>query len=103
MIEVTDSNFQELMADATPLVIDFWAPWCGPCRMVGPVIDELATEYEGRIRVGKCNVDESIDVAEAVGIRNIPTILFYKGGQLVDKQVGAAAKPALKQKFDALL
>ena len=76
--------------------MDFWAPWCGPCKMVGPIIDELATEYEGKVIIGKCDVDENGDVAAEYGIRNIPTVLFFKNGELVDKQVGSAPKSALR-------
>lgn len=103
MVEFTDSNFNELMATDKPIVIDFWATWCGPCRMVGPVITELAEEYDGRIVVGKCDVEENEDIAMEYGIRNIPTILFFKGGQVIDKIVGAQAKARIQQKFDALL
>jgi len=85
------------------MVVDLWAPWCGPCRMLGPVISELANEYDGRIVVGKCNVDEEEDLAVEFGVRSIPTILFFKDGQLVDKFVGAAPKAVLDEKFKALL
>ena len=83
--------------------MDFWATWCGPCRMVGPVISELAKEYDGKITVGKCDVEENEDLAVEFGIRNIPTILFFKNGQVVDKLVGAQSKAKLQEKFDALL
>ena len=85
------------------MVLDFWAEWCGPCRMVAPIIDELATEYEGRVTIGKMDVDNNNDVVAQFGIRNIPTILFFKDGQLADKQVGAATKADLKAKVEALL
>ena len=103
-LEITDSNYQELMADTSkPVVIDFWATWCGPCRMVSPIIDELSAEYEGKVVIGKCNVDENEDLTLQYGIRNIPTVLFFKNGQLVHKQVGSAPKPAFVQKIEALL
>ena len=102
-LEITDSNYKEILAEGKPVVIDFWAPWCGPCRMVGPIIDELATEYEGKAIIGKCDVDDNDDVASEFGIRNIPTVLFFKDGQLVDKQVGSAPKATYVAKIDALL
>lgn len=102
-LEITDNNFKEILAKGTPVVIDFWAPWCGPCRMVGPIIDELAKEYEGRVIMGKCDVDENSDLPAEFGIRNIPTVLFFKDGALVDKQVGAVAKPAFVEKVEKLL
>lgn len=103
-LEITDANYKEVMADTSkPVVIDFWATWCGPCRMVSPVIDELAKEYEGRVVIGKCNVDDNEDLTMEYGIRNIPTVLFFKNGQLVDKQVGSAPKPTYVQKIEALL
>ena len=98
-----DESVKELIASGQPVVIDFWAEWCGPCRMVAPIIDELSAEYEGKVAIGKYNVDEENDLSAEYGIRNIPTILFFKGGQLVDKHVGAAPKAALKAKVDALL
>ena len=101
--EITDSNFQEILAEGKPVVMDFWAPWCGPCKMVGPIIDELATEYEGKVIIGKCDVDENGDVAAEYGIRNIPTVLFFKNGELVDKQVGSAPKSAYVAKIEAIL
>lgn len=102
-LEITDSNYKEILAESKPVVIDFWAPWCGPCKMVGPIIDELATEYEGKAIIGKCDVDDNDDVASEFGIRNIPTVLFFKDGQLVDKQVGSAPKGTYAAKIDALL
>ena len=102
-LEITDSNFQEILAEGKPVVMDFWAPWCGPCKMVGPIIDELATEYEGKVIIGKCDVDENGDVAAEYCIRNIPTVLFFKNGELVDKQVGSAPKSAYVAKIEAIL
>ncbi|MBQ8223838.1 MAG: thioredoxin [Bacteroides sp.] len=102
-LEITDSNYKELLAEGKPLVIDFWAPWCGPCKMVGPIIEELATEYEGKALIGKCDVDDNDDVASEFGIRNIPTVLFFKDGKLVDKQVGSSSKATYAAKIDALL
>ena len=102
-LEITDSNFQEILAEGKPVVMDFWAPWCGPCKMVGPIIAELATEYEGKVIIGKCDVDENGDVAAEYGIRNIPTVLFFKNGELVDKQVGSAPKSAYVAKIEAIL
>ena len=102
-LEITDSNFQEILAEGKPVVMDFWAPWCGPCKMVGRIIDELATEYEGKVIIGKCDVDENGDVAAEYGIRNIPTVLFFKNGELVDKQVGSAPKSAYVAKIEAIL
>ena len=102
-VTITNENFESLKNGEQPLVIDFWATWCGPCRMVGPVISELATEYDGRVTVGKCDVEENEDLAAEFGIRNIPTIIFFKGGQVVDKIVGAQSKTKLQEKFEALL
>ena len=102
-VKITSENFESLKNGELPLVVDFWATWCGPCRMVGPVISELAQEYDGRIVVGKCDVEECEDIAMEFNIRNIPTILFYKGGQVVDKMVGAQAKTRIQEKFEALL
>ena len=102
-VEITDNNFKEILAEGKPVVIDFWAPWCGPCKMVGPIIEELAGEYEGKALIGKCDVDENGDVAAEYGIRNIPTVLFFKNGELVDKQVGSAPKPTYAAKIEALL
>lgn len=102
-LEVTDANFEELVNAGKPMVLDFWAEWCGPCRMVSPIIDELATEYEGKVTIGKMDVDNNNDVVAQFGIRNIPTVLFFKERKLVDKQVGAAQKSAFVAKIDALL
>lgn len=102
-LEITDNNYKELLAEGKPVVIDFWASWCGPCKMVAPIIEELAAEYEGKVIIGKCDVDENSDMPAEFGIRNIPTVLFFKGGELVDKQVGSAAKPTYVSKIEALL
>lgn len=102
-LQVTDANFEELVNSGKPMVLDFWAEWCGPCRMVAPIIDELATEYEGRVTIGKMDVDNNNDVVAQFGIRNIPTVLFFKDGQVVDKQVGAAPKATFVAKINALL
>ena len=102
-VQITNENFESVKSGNLPLVVDFWATWCGPCRMIAPIISELAADYDGRIVVGKCDVDENDDVAIEFGVRNIPTILFFKGGKLVDKFVGAATKATLDEKFRALL
>ena len=102
-VQITSENFESLKNGAQPLVVDFWATWCGPCRMVAPIIAELAEEYDGKIVVGKCDVEENDDIAAEMGIRNIPTILFFKNGQLVDKFVGASTRAVLDEKFKALL
>jgi len=102
-VQITSENFESLKNGQLPLVVDFWATWCGPCRMIAPIIAELAKEYEGQVVVGKCDVEENEDLAMEFGIRNIPTILFFKGGQVVDKIVGAVNKAKLDEKFQALL
>ena len=103
LVTFTDSNFDELMAAGKPVVVDLWAEWCGPCRMVGPIIEELAEEYKDQVIIGKCDVDENGDLPGRFGIRNIPTVLFFKNGELVDKQVGSAPKPTYAEKIKALL
>jgi thioredoxin 1 len=102
-LKVTDENYEELLNGDKPVVLDFWAEWCGPCRMVGPIIDELATEYEGKVLVGKVDVDENNDIVAQYGIRNIPTVLFFKNGQIVDKQIGAGPKNIFVDKVKELL
>ena len=100
---ITDANFSEVLNTDMPVLVDFWATWCGPCRALAPVIEELAQEYEGKAVVGKCNVDDCEDLPMNYGIRSIPTLLFFKNGQLVDKLVGAAPKASIAAKLDALL
>ena len=102
-VKITSENFESYKNGELPLVVDIWATWCGPCKMVGPIISELANDYDGRIVVGKCDVEENNEVAAEFGVRSIPTILFFKGGQLVDKFVGATSKETLDAKFQALL
>ena len=99
-VQITSENFESLKNGQQPLVVDFWATWCGPCRMVAPIISELAEKYDGKIVVGKCDVEENDDLANAYGIRNIPTILFFKNGEVVDKLVGAVSKAKFEEKFD---
>lgn len=91
------------MASGKPVVIDFWAEWCGPCRMIAPIVDELAAEYGDKVVIGKCDVEENDEITAKYGVRNIPTIIFLKNGELVDKQVGACSKDALKAKIEKLL
>ncbi|MFW5753837.1 MAG: thioredoxin [Marinilabiliaceae bacterium] len=103
-VEATDSNFEEeVLKSDKPVLVDFWAEWCGPCRMVGPIVDELAEEYDGKAVMAKMDVDSNPDTSVKFGIRNIPTILFFKNGEVVDKQVGAVPKATLASKLDALL
>ena len=102
-LEITDSNYKEILAEGKPVVVDFWAPWCGPCKMVAPIIEELATEFEGQVIIGKCDVDENSDLPAEYGIRNIPTVLFFKNGEIVDKQVGAVGQPVFVEKVKKLL
>ncbi|MEN6453623.1 MAG: thioredoxin [Prolixibacteraceae bacterium] len=103
-IEVNDTNFEELVLQSDkPVLVDFWAEWCGPCRIVGPIVEELSRDYEGKLVVTKLDVDSNPETAMKFGIRNIPTILFFKGGQLVDKHVGAAPKATLSAKVNSIL
>ena len=103
-LELTDSNFDEqVLQSDKPVLVDFWAEWCGPCRMVGPIVEQLASEYDGKAVVGKVNVDDNQGVAAKFGIRNIPTLLVFKNGEIVDKQVGVAPKNVLEQKLKAQL
>ena len=103
-LEFTGANFEELALKSDKVVmIDFWAEWCGPCRMVGPIVEELAAEYDGKAVIGKVNVDNDPDISMKYGVRNIPTILFLKNGEVVDKSVGAVPKNVLSDKIDAQL
>ncbi len=101
-LEFTDSNFEETVVKSDKVVlVDFWAEWCGPCRMVGPVVDELADEYKDKAVIGKVNVDNNPGISQQFGVRNIPTILFFKNGEVIDKQVGAVPKATLESKLKA--
>jgi thioredoxin 1 len=103
-LEITDDNFEDVVLKSDkPVLVDFWAEWCGPCRMVGPVVEELAKEYDGRAVIGKVNVDQNSSISSNYGIRNIPTLLYFKNGILVDKQVGVVPKATLAAKLEAQL
>jgi len=102
-VTITNENFESLKNGSLPLVVDFWATWCGPCRAIAPIVAELAEEYDGRVVVGKCNVEEADEVAMEFGIRNIPTLLFIRNGEVVDKNVGATTKSKIQEKIEALL
>jgi thioredoxin 1 len=103
-LEFTDANFEELvMKSDKPVIVDFWAVWCGPCRMIGPLIEEIGKEYDVRVVVGKVDVDNNPGIASKFGIRNIPTVLYLKGGQILDKVVGAVPKQVLVKKLEAIL
>lgn len=100
-IEITDQNFNEVLQSDQPVLVDFWAEWCGPCKMIGPVVEELAGEYDGKAVIGKVDVDSNPEVSAKFGVRSIPTLLFFKGGEIVDKQIGAVPKGVLAGKLDA--
>ncbi len=102
-VVITNENFEEYKNGPTPLVLDFWATWCVPCRTISPILSQLAEEYGDKIIVGKCDVEENDDLSAEFGIRNIPTVLFFKDGQVVDKFVGSANKAVFDEKFKALL
>jgi thioredoxin 1 len=103
-VVITESNFEELVLKSDkPVLVDFWAEWCGPCRRIGPFVEQLATEYEGKALIGKVDIEQDGEIAERFGILSIPTLLYFKNGELVDKQVGATSKEVLAGKLDALL
>ena len=103
-LEITDSNFEEIVLKSDkPVLVDFWAAWCGPCRMVGPIIDELSEEYEGKAVVGKVDIDSNQQYAAQFGVRNIPTVLVFKNGELVDRKVGVSSKNDYAQALDSLI
>jgi thioredoxin 1 len=102
-IEITDANFNEITNTDKPVLVDFWAEWCGPCKMIAPVVEELAGDYDGKAVVGKLDVDSNPEISAKFGIRSIPTLLVFKNGEIVDKQVGAVSKNVLAQKLDAQL
>ncbi len=99
-IEITDANFDEVTATDKPVLVDFWAEWCGPCKMIGPIVDELANEYDGKAVIGKINVDSNPNISAKFGVRSIPTLLLLKDGEIVDKHVGASPKSVLEEKIN---
>ncbi|MBD3628352.1 thioredoxin [Cyclobacterium sp. GBPx2] len=100
-IEITDTNFDEIIKSEQPVLMDFWAEWCGPCKMIGPIVEELAADYEGKATITKLDVDSNPDIASKFGIRSIPTLLIFKDGQVVDKVIGAVPKSVLADKLEA--
>lgn len=103
MLAINDSNFEEMVINSRiPVLLDFWAPWCGPCRMISPIVEELSKEYEGKWLIAKCNVDESTDIPMKFGIRNIPTLLFFKDGVMKEKMVGSTTKAAIVAKMNSI-
>lgn len=102
-IEINSEKFEEIISSDLITIIDFWAPWCGPCRVLSKILDEISEDYKDRINIGTCNVEDNEELAEEVGIRNIPTLLFYKNGDLIDRLSGAQSKNNIKEKIDSLL
>lgn len=102
-MEITEQNLDEVLAGGKPVVIDFWATWCGPCKRLAPVIEELAAEFEGKVVIGKCDIEENPDLTDRFGIMSVPTVVFIKDGNVVDSLVGAAGKPAYEEKIKSLL
>ena len=100
---ITDNNIEEILAAEQPVLIDFWATWCGPCRVLAPTVDEIAAEYEGRVVVAKCNVDDCEDLAVRFGIRNIPTLMYFKGGEMVGRSAGLVSKAEIESKLAELI
>jgi thioredoxin 1 len=100
-LEITDANFNEIIQSEKPVLVDFWAEWCGPCRMIAPIVEELASDYDGKAVVGKVDVDSNPQVSAKFGIRSIPTLLVFKNGEVVDKQIGAVGKSILAEKLNA--
>ena len=100
-IEITDANYEEILNTEKPVLVDFWAEWCGPCRMIAPIVEEMATEYEGKAIIAKVDVDSNPNVAAKYGIRSIPTVMVFKDGEVVEKQIGAVPKNILVQKLNA--
>lgn len=102
--EFTDKNFEnEVLKSETPVLVDFWAEWCGPCKNLSPIIDELSIEYGEKVKIGKLNVDENSEISMKYGIRSIPTLLFFKNGEIVEKQVGASSKNSLQDKINSII
>jgi len=103
-LEVTDSNFETIVLNSEkPVIVDFWAEWCGPCRIIAPFIEEISKEYEGKVVVAKCNVDNNPGITAKMGIRNIPTVLYFKNGQVVDRHIGSGPKSVFTSKLEKLL
>lgn len=100
---ITENNIDEILAAGQPVLVDFWAPWCGPCKVLSPTVDEIASDFDGRAVVAKCNVDDCEDIAAKFGIRNIPTLMYFKNGQLVDRSSGLVSKAEISAKLENLI